>query len=69
MSLDEDFLGDEFDRAYRYFPVGRYSDKEGSGALYYDAVFDDFYKEKDFKYLVRFEAPVKGLLKKLLRGW
>jgi len=54
-----------FDNTYRYYPVGQYSDKEGNGVLYYDAIKDDFFKEKEFRYLVSFDAPVKETLHRL----
>ncbi len=54
-----------YDNTYRYYPVGEYTDKEGTGALYYDALKGEFYKEKDHKYLVEFDAPVKETLKRL----
>ena len=56
MSLDDEV---------RFLRVGKYEDKEGSGDLYYDMFRDDFYKEKDYEYLVEFDAPVKKTLKKL----
>ena len=54
-----------YDNTYRFYKVGVYSDKEGTGDLYFDAVTDDFYKEKNYKYLVEFDAPVKETLHKL----
>ena len=57
MSLDE---------KVRFLRVGKYKDKEGQGDLYYDIFLNDFYKEKDYEYLVEFDAPVKRTLHKLL---
>ena len=56
-----------FDNTYRYVKVGQYSDKEGQGDLYYDTLKNDFYKEKDYEYLVEFDSPVKVLLYNLLK--
>ena len=54
-----------YDNTYRFYRVGQYTDKEGIGDLYFDALTDDFYKEKDYEYLVEFDAPVKETLKRL----
>ena len=54
-----------YNNTYRFYKVGVYTDKEGTGDLYYDIIKDDFYKEKDYQYLVEFDAPVKETLHRL----
>jgi len=54
----------DFDNTYALYPVGFYEDERGRGLLYYDVLFDHFYKNVGDD-LIQVQNG-EGLLEKLL---